>query len=91
MAPVPSLNNLVDRWRELRRPGRKVPARELCIDCPGLAEELERHLQAPAALEDFLRLPTTVSVVTPPPPRRGGVDGSPAPPAGGVPGYPFLS
>lgn len=40
------LADLLLRWEELYERGQDVPAAELCVDCPWLAEELARHIHA---------------------------------------------
>lgn len=40
------LADLLVRWEELREQGQDVPALELCQDCPHLADELARRINA---------------------------------------------
>jgi serine/threonine protein kinase len=48
------LEQLILRWQELHEAGRPVSARELCADCPELAETLRRSVRALAYWERFL-------------------------------------
>ena len=40
------MNDLLSRWEDLREQGQTVSAESLCADCPELASELARHIQA---------------------------------------------
>jgi hypothetical protein len=52
------LDELLLRWQEFYREGREVSPRELCADCPELAEALQRRLEAIAYWETFLGVDT---------------------------------
>jgi hypothetical protein len=52
------LEELLLRWQELSREGREVSPRELCADCPELAEALQRRVEAIAYWETFLGVDT---------------------------------
>jgi hypothetical protein len=52
------LEELLLRWQELRQEGREVSPRELCADCPELAEALQRRVDAIAYWETFLGVDT---------------------------------
>jgi eukaryotic-like serine/threonine-protein kinase len=53
------LVELLQRWDELRRQGCDVTARELCTDCPELAEELARRIEAVREVESVLDIEHT--------------------------------
>jgi hypothetical protein len=38
------LGELVERWKEMRQSGRASSVRELCVECPELADRLEERL-----------------------------------------------
>src|SRR5262245_52640384 len=40
------LAGLLDEWQQLCAQGRDLPAAALCADCPELAAELERRMEA---------------------------------------------
>jgi hypothetical protein len=40
----PRIQDLIQRWHELRQRGRMLSAEELCRDCPELISEVQRHL-----------------------------------------------
>src|SRR5262249_33702735 len=76
MSSVPTedrLGELLLRWDELRRQGRDIPAGELCVDCPELADELRRRIEVVRDLEPVLDIEPTHLVVTP---GDGGPGGS---------------
>jgi WD40 repeat protein len=54
MTTTTSLNDLVQRWQELRSQGQAVSADEICIDCPELLDELRRQIDALVSMEQFL-------------------------------------
>ncbi len=54
MATDPRLQELLSRWHDLQQKGQAPAPEELCADCPELAGELRRRLQAVASLEGFL-------------------------------------
>ncbi len=57
MSSVPTedrLGELLLRWDELRRQGRDLSAGELCADCPELADELGRRIEAVRDMESVL-------------------------------------
>jgi serine/threonine-protein kinase len=60
------LNQLLSRWDALRDQGKSVTAEELCRDCPDLAPELKRRMEALRAVDSVL----TVRIPQTPPPRR---------------------
>jgi serine/threonine-protein kinase len=62
------LEELLQRWDERRREGEDVPAERLCADCPELAAELARRIQAIRALDPVFE-PTTTDVLAAPPPQ----------------------
>jgi eukaryotic-like serine/threonine-protein kinase len=50
------LSQLLSRWEELRRQGQDPPAEELCSDCPDLAPELKRRMEALQAVDAVLHV-----------------------------------
>jgi serine/threonine protein kinase len=50
----PRVSELLLRWQELRREGRTFTAAELCVECPELADELQRRLVTVDHWEQFL-------------------------------------
>jgi tetratricopeptide (TPR) repeat protein/tRNA A-37 threonylcarbamoyl transferase component Bud32 len=54
MAEIPSVNELVLRWHELREQGQNVSAEELCADRPELLDDLRRQIDALRSMEQFL-------------------------------------
>jgi serine/threonine protein kinase len=76
------ISDLLLRWEELREQGQTVSAEELCRDCPELAEEVRRRIEA---LEAVYRVPNR-------PPAETQAEAAPrpafAPPR--VPGYEVL-
>jgi hypothetical protein len=44
--PDERLESLLLRWEELAEAGKEVSATELCGDCPELAAELQRRIDA---------------------------------------------
>jgi serine/threonine-protein kinase len=53
------LEVLLQRWDERRRQGEDVPAERLCVDCPELAAELSRRIQAVLGMEPVLNIEST--------------------------------
>ncbi len=76
MSEVPSLAELVSRWHTQQRQGQSLSLAELCADCPQQIAALQQHLQAVAAMQAFLGLPTHASA------------GSGQPPGSALPGVP---
>jgi serine/threonine-protein kinase len=73
MSSVPTedrLGELLLHWDEQRRRGRDLSARELCADCPELAPELRRRIEAVRRMDSALE--TGVSGPPPTPGGRGG-------------------
>ncbi|MCI0459493.1 MAG: serine/threonine protein kinase [Gemmataceae bacterium] len=58
MSSLSPLTEVLQRWQELRRCGREVPIAELCRDCPELADEVQRQIEALQFLEDWLSVTT---------------------------------
>lgn len=50
------LTALLSVWHEQQRQGRDVPAAELCRDCPELAEEVGRRIEALRRMNDLMQL-----------------------------------
>ncbi|MBM4068647.1 MAG: hypothetical protein FJ271_06835 [Planctomycetes bacterium] len=53
MADSTRLVDLFIRWQQLREQGQGVTPEELCRDCPELAEELKKHVDAMGSLNSF--------------------------------------
>jgi hypothetical protein len=49
------LNELLIRWQDLEEQGQTVSAEDLCADCPGLAPELGRLIDAFKAIGTVIR------------------------------------
>jgi hypothetical protein len=75
MMPDDRLTDLVDRWQLLFQEGRDVPAAALCADCPDLAPELERRVEAMRRMNRLV-MPAAGAA------ERGGPGGGPAAPPG---------
>jgi serine/threonine protein kinase len=50
----PRVSELLLRWQELRQEGQTVTAAELCLECPELADELQRRIVTVDHWEQFL-------------------------------------
>jgi serine/threonine-protein kinase len=50
MSPSEQISDLLLRWDELREQGQEPSAAELCRDCPELAAEVDRQIQALRAM-----------------------------------------
>jgi serine/threonine protein kinase/Tfp pilus assembly protein PilF len=48
------LNSLLSSWQKLQSDGRDPPAAELCCDCPELAQELNRRIDALRRMNDLI-------------------------------------
>jgi hypothetical protein len=48
------VDDVMLRWEEARRLGRRLTAEELCASCPHLADEVRRRIRAVLAMEDAL-------------------------------------
>jgi serine/threonine-protein kinase len=59
------LGELLLRWDELRRDGRDVTAEELCGDCPDLAPEVKRRIDAVERMDPVLDIWATQVAETP--------------------------
>jgi serine/threonine-protein kinase len=59
------LEELLQRWDERQRRGEDVPAEGLCADCPELAAELRRRIDAVKELEPVLNIESTRLLRTP--------------------------
>jgi serine/threonine-protein kinase len=57
MTSAEQISELLLRWDDLREQGQHVSAEELCRDCPDLAEEVRRQIQA---LEAMYQVPNGV-------------------------------
>jgi WD40 repeat protein/tRNA A-37 threonylcarbamoyl transferase component Bud32/DNA-directed RNA polymerase subunit RPC12/RpoP len=53
MADDAKLQDLLSRWQKERDQGRDLPADALCTDHPGLADELQRRIDAVRQLDHF--------------------------------------
>jgi tetratricopeptide (TPR) repeat protein/tRNA A-37 threonylcarbamoyl transferase component Bud32 len=76
------LSELLQRWHECRKRGRHVSVEELCADCPELAGELKRELEAltpPEAPAEVTQGWSSDSHDTPPESRRHADSPAPAP------------
>jgi serine/threonine protein kinase len=49
------LSELLNRWQDLSEQGRDMSAEDLCADCPGLAAELGRLIEALKAIGTVIR------------------------------------
>jgi serine/threonine protein kinase len=69
------IQDLLQRWQELRRQGQVLSAEELCRDCPELIGEVQRHL---ATVAFAAPAPSDIDQPTPPtrPPLQGGTLGA---------------
>jgi serine/threonine protein kinase len=81
------IQDLLQRWHELRRQGRVLSAEELCGHCPELIGEVQPHLATvdlaePAASDIDQPTPSTR-----PPPLARTAEAAPLPPPGLVEGY----
>src|SRR5690348_4328871 len=76
------VSDLLLRWEELREEGQTVSAEELCRDCPELADEVRRRIEA---LEAVYRVPNR-------PPAETQAETCPRPAAAPpqIPGYEVL-
>ncbi len=54
MGSVPTLDELVLRWQELRQHGRPVTPEDLCADCPELLDPLRHQVKALESMAAFL-------------------------------------
>src|SRR5262245_43403941 len=54
MSTTTTASELLLRWQELRRQGRRLSAEELCADCPELAGELRQQIRALESMEALL-------------------------------------
>jgi WD40 repeat protein/Flp pilus assembly protein TadD len=72
MGSIPSVNDLLERWHEMRQQGRTLSLEQLCADCPERAAHLREHVRAAAAMEPFLAVAGGADIATLPPPRAGG-------------------
>ncbi len=72
------VDDLVDRWEELRGCGTPMTVEELCAGCPDLIAEVRRRVDALRAMDSAL----DTRVVGPPPfaAGRDGADSDPGPP-----------
>ena len=62
MSPGPQddrIDDLLVRWEEKREEGQTASAESLCRDCPDLAEELARRIQALIAMDRLVNARTT--------------------------------
>src|SRR5262245_39465337 len=60
MSKTAQLDELLLRWQELRQQGQSLSVDQLCSDCPELADEVKRQVQALLSMEDLLEVPETV-------------------------------
>jgi hypothetical protein len=70
------LNNLLSLWQVHQLQGRDVQATELCRDCPELAEELNRRIQALRQMNALAQSDGAPSATRPPDPNLPLVPGN---------------
>ena len=56
MSNETQLNELMDRWEELRERGELTPVKDLCAECPELADELMDRIAALRQMDSVLVL-----------------------------------
>jgi WD40 repeat protein len=54
MSDEERIDELLDRWEELREQGTPISLEKLCADCPHLLEPLRRRIQELELVDDFL-------------------------------------
>src|SRR5437016_3974917 len=84
------LDDLLDRWGQLRSEGRDLSAGELCRDCPELAEEAARRIEFLRHMDRLMQPPVDASAESsalsgPLAPTAGPWDDRPPAPAGAAP------
>jgi mono/diheme cytochrome c family protein len=81
------VDELMLRWEEARQLGKELTVSDLCAECPELAEEVRRRIQAILAMEDILGVgkddPNRATFI----PAEGVSSGRPAVPLPVIPGH----
>jgi tetratricopeptide (TPR) repeat protein/tRNA A-37 threonylcarbamoyl transferase component Bud32 len=82
MPADPNITALLRRYEELRNAGQPVTPAEVCRDCPEMAEQLQRHLEALAFLDSVLAEQTGQSSTVIAPDGLPAVEGTAGSPTG---------
>src|SRR5271166_4353956 len=90
MSTAKGISELLLRWQVLRQQGERPSAHDLCVDCPELAEELRRRIEAFESMEAMLGMGPARTVAEPHLPGAAAHADTPIASPFLIPGYELL-